>query len=163
MGQGATVSPVWASLRSHALDDLCALAVAASTADAAVMTLLRDGRHEVIGRHGTRADGFPSRIDSAIDWEGIVALERTDAGVDLVPALVGGALDRVEALLVLPLRQAGVAVGVVLMAAREARFTQADRAVIYRVRQLAEAQMEAEATLMQMARRAFHRIEAARD
>lgn len=162
MDAGVSVSPVWGSLRSHALDHICALAVAASGADAAVVTLLRDGRHEVIGRHGTRADGFPSRIDSAIDWEGIVALERASAGTELVPALVGGALDRVEALLVLPLRQAGAAVGVVLMAAREARFTPADRAVLYRVRQLTEAQMEAETALMQMARRAFHRIEAAR-
>lgn len=163
MGQGTSVSPAWTSPRSHALDGLCALAVAASTADVAVMTLLRNGWHDVIGRHGTRAQGFPSRADSAFDWEGIVALERAGTGAELVPALVGGALDRVEALLVLPLRQAGVAVGVILLAARRAAFTQADRAVIYRIRQLAEAQMEAEATLLQMAQRAFHRIEAARD
>lgn len=128
--------------RSGALDAVCALGVAATGADLAIVTRLGAEGHGIAGMHGSLAEGWSALLDE------VVTLEQALAGAGSVEALT--------------LRVGDLAVGMVLLARREGAFGARERAVLFRLQVVAEAQMSAEDVLADVARAAFHRIESAR-
>ena len=161
MGRRMALAAEWRSevaIENRALDGLCALAVAATRGDAAVVTVLRHGRHHVLGAAGTVCQSLP---ESLTDTCGADIAERhglrAAAASQALPLSEG-----FDSALVLPLWQRGAQVGVVALLARQGlgAFTPDERAVAMRLRHLAEAQIGAEAVLDTVLRVAMGRTEA---
>ena len=142
MGQALETRTDQGTERSRALDAICALGVAASGADLAIITRLGADGHGVAGRHGSLEPGWSALLDQG------GALDESLTGAAAVEALA--------------LRVNGAAAGMVLLARREGAFAGPDQAVLFRLRDLAEAQMAAEDVLRDVTRAAFRRIEAVR-
>lgn len=128
--------------RSRALDAICALGVAATGGDLVLIARLVEGKLAVSGRHGSLVEGWSA------------------------PGGMGGRIGEVlagaGAVEALTLRRGEGATGMIVIARRQAGGSVRDRAVLHRLRELAQAQMAAEEVLEEVARAAIHRIEAVR-
>ena len=128
--------------RSRALDAVCALGVAATGADLVIVTRSGADGHAVEGWHGAAGQGVADLPEREI------TLEAALAGAATVDALT--------------LHVRGAPAGMVMLVRRVEPAGPQDRAVLFRLRQVAEAQMAVEGVLEAVAVAAFHRIEAAR-
>lgn len=139
--------------RSRTLDDICALAVVAARADVAVVTLVCGGMHHVMGASGTGAEvfSFPalSAGNGSEEWHG------PEAALLAEPLAAG-----IGAVLCVPVAAGEAQRGMLLLARRgEEAFAPDERAILHRLRLLAEAQIGAETVMGGIARGALGLIE----
>lgn len=146
--------------RSAALDDLCAVAVAATGCVDARITLSDADKHIVLGGSNPDATSFPRMFDAGLTEQFYERhhLDRNPEFVRMLEQFGNGT--PVRSFLVTPISMDGQTVGFFGLASTqsEGAFSQLDRALLFRLARVAEGMVRSEIALSRVVNQAMAAI-----